>query len=206
MQLQRIPRTIVCTWLRTARLPLDAVEAVVRRGEHDAEWPPAIAFDSFEATVKQLSGSIFHDDELTHEGRVAQARVAQLRKAAELDAVAAQRKTQAEAEFQQRRKTDEQQRREVQQEADQREAQLQRERAEKKRRADDEAARKRKRAAQVETAEDKIVEREERAARATRIAAERDALQREHDALAAKGRVSDLDQELEHTKAKRKTS
>ncbi len=141
MQFQRIPRTIVCTWLRTARLPLDAVEAVVRRGEHDIEWPPAIVFDSFEASVKQLAGSIFRDDELTQDGRVGQTRVAQLRKAIELDTVAAQHKVQADAEFEQRRQADERHRQEVEKQADQREAALERERAEKKRRAAEDDAR-----------------------------------------------------------------
>jgi hypothetical protein len=206
MQLQQIPRTIVCTWLRTARLPLDAVEAVVRRGEHDVEWPPAIAFDSFEATVKQLAGSIFHDDELAQDGRIAQARVAQLRKAVELDVVAEQRKTQADVEFEQRRHADEQHRQQVQKQADQREAALERERAEKKRRAGEEDARKRNQAAQLEKAEEKKVEREDRAARATRISAERDALQQKRKAVAAKSRVTDLDEKLEDTKAARKSN
>ena len=206
MQLQQIPRTIVCTWLRTARLPLDAVEAVVRRGEHDVEWPPAIAFDSFEATVKQLAGSIFHDDELTQDGRIAQARVAQLRKAVELDAVAEQRKTQADVEFEQRRQADEQHRQEVQKQADQRQAALERERAEKKRGAAEEDARKRNQAAQLEKIEEKKVEREDRAARAARISAERDALQHERKAVAAKNRVTDLDEKLEDTKVARKSN
>jgi hypothetical protein len=206
MQLQRIPRTIVSTWLRTARLPLEAVEAVVRRGERDVEWPPAIAFDSFEAAVKQLAGSILHDDELTQDGRLGQARVAQLRKAVELDAVATQRKAQADAEFQQRRQTDEQHRQEVERQAAQREATLERERAEKKRRAAEEDERKRKQAAKVETIEEKIVEREDRAARATRVAAERDALHHEREAVTAKSRVNELDDKLEKTKAARKSN
>jgi len=204
MQLQRIPRTVVCTWLRTARLPLDAVEAVVRRGDHDLEWPPAIAFDAFEATVKQFAGSIFRDDELVEDGRVGQARVAQLRKAVELDAVAAQRQAEADAEFAQRRQADEQHRREVQRQAEQREAALERDRVDEKRRVAEEDARKRKDAAQVETIEERIVEREDRAARATRIRAERDALQHERKAVAAKTRVKDLDEELQDTKAARK--
>lgn len=206
MQLQRIPRTIVCTSLRTARLPLDAVEAVVHRGEHDGEWLPAIAFDSFEATVKQLAGSLLHDDELTREGRLAQARVAQLREAVELEAVADQYTARAEAEFEERRQTDEQHREEVQQQADRREAALARERAEDKRRAAEAQARKRKQAAQMEKVEEKIVEREDRVARATRIAAERDALQHERKAVAAKARVTDLDEALEETKAARKSN
>jgi hypothetical protein len=205
MQMQRIPRTVVRTWLRTARLPLDAVEAFVRRGDHDVEWPPAIAFDAFEATVKQFAGSILHDDELVQDGRVGQARVAQLRKAVELDAVAAQRKADADAEFAQRRQIDEQHRREVQRHADQREAALERERVEEKRRVAEADARKRKEAAQVETIEERIVEREDRVARATRIAAERDALQHERKAVAAKGRVKDLDEKLQDTKTARKS-
>ncbi len=205
MQMQRIPRTVVRTWLRTARLPLDAVEAVVRRGDHDVEWPPAIAFDAFEATVKQFAGSILRDEELVQDGRVGQARVAQLRKAVELDAVAAQRKAGADAEFAQRRQIDEQHRREVQRHADQREAALERERVEEKRRVAEEGARKREEAAQVETIEERIVDREDRAARATRIAAERDALQHERKAVAAKGRVKDLDEKLQDTKTARKS-
>jgi hypothetical protein len=205
MQLQRIPRTFVCTWLRTARLPLTAVEAVVRRGEHDVEWAPALAFDSFEATVKQLAGSILHDAELAQEGQVAQARVGQLRKAVELDAVAEQRKTQADAEFEQRRHADEERRRQVEQQAAQREAALERERADKKRRVAEEDARKRNQAARVEAAEEKVVAREERAARATRIAAEREALEHERDAVAAKGRVTEIDEKLEDTKTARKS-
>lgn len=205
-QLQRIPRTIVCTWLRAARLPLDAVETVVRRGHHDNEWPPTIAFDSFEATVKQVAGSLFGDNELAQEGQVAQARVAQLRKATELDAVAEHRKADADAEFQHRREADEQRREEVQKEADQRQAVLERERTEKKRRADNEDARKRNQAAQVETIEEKIVESEDRAARATRISAERDALQHERKAVAAKGRVTELEEKLEDTRSARKSN
>ena len=170
------------------------------------KWPPAIAFDSFEATVKQLAGSILHDDELTQDGRVGQARVAQLRKAVELDAVGEMRKTEADAEFEQRRQADEQRRQEVQKQADQRAAVLERERAGKKRRAADDDARKRKQAAQVETIEENIVEREDRAARATRIAAERDALRHEREAVAANSRVTDLDEKLENTKAARKSN
>ena len=206
MQLQRIPRTVVRTWLRTARLPLTAVEAVVRRGEHDAEWAPAIAFDSFEATVKQIAGSILRDEELAQEGQVAQARVGRLRNAVELDAVAEQRKAQADAEFRQRRQADEQRRREVERQTAEREAALERERAEKKRRADENERRKREQAAQVETVEDKMVARQDRAARATRVAAEREALQHEREAVGAKGVVTDIDEALEESKAARKSN
>jgi hypothetical protein len=206
MQLQRIPRTVVCTWLRAARVPFDAVEAVVRRGEHDAEWPPALAFASFEATVKQVAGSLLNDRELAEDGQLAQARVGQLRKAGELGAVAAQRKQQADAEFQTRRQKDEQQKREVARRAEEREAALEREHAAKKQTLAKEDAAKRQQAAKAEATEAKVVERQDRTARATRIAAERDALSKERKAVAAKAKVSDVDEKLEATKAARKSS
>ncbi len=205
MQLQHIPRTVVCTWLRTARLPLKAVESVARRGEQDAEWAPALAFDSFEASVKQIAGSIFRDEELVEEGKLAQARVGQLRKAVELDALAEQRKAEADAEYQQRRAADEQRRRQVEQEASQREAALEREKREKAQRLEEEQRRKREQAARVEQVEEKIVEKQERGAHKTRISAEREALQHERDAVAAKKRVTNLDDKIEDSKAARKS-
>jgi colicin import membrane protein len=205
MQLQRIPRSVVRTWLRTARLPLDAVESVARRGEHDVEWAPALAFDSFEASVKQIAGSILRDEELVQEGRVAQARVGQLRKAVELDALAEQRKAEADAEYQQRRAADEQRRRRVEQQAAAREAELEREQREKQRRLDEEQRRKREQAARVENLEEKVVEKQERAAKSTRISAEREALQHERDAVSAKKRVTNLDDKIEENKATRKS-
>lgn len=207
MQLQRIPRTIVRTWLRTARLPLKAVESVTRRGPgQNVGWAPAIAFDAFEASVKQIAGSVLRDEELVQEGRLAQARVGQLRKAVELDAVAEQREAEADAEFRQRREADDQRRRQVEQETAQREAVLERDRQEKKRRAAEEERRKQEQVAKVEAVEEKVVARQERAAHATRISAERDALQHEREAVAAKTRTSKIDEELERTKAARKSN
>ena len=87
MQLHRLPRTAICGWLRATRLPLNAVEAIVRRGPHDVEWAPAITFDSFEATVKQLAGSFLHDAELVQEGEAQYRRVAQRRKTVATDPV-----------------------------------------------------------------------------------------------------------------------
>jgi hypothetical protein len=206
MQLQRVSRTIVCTWLRAARVPLDAVEVVVRRGEQDDEWPPALAFASFEATIKQVAGSLLNDDVLAEEGQLAQARVGQLRKAGELRAAAAQRKQEADAEFVARRRADQEKRRRVDQEAERRENALEEEHAAEQRRVSAEDARKRKLAAGAQRAEEKAVERQDRAARAARVTAEREALRDERKAVAAKEKVSDLDEELEETKAARKSN
>lgn len=76
MNLQRIPRTAVCTWLRAARIP---VEAVARFGRNGGESSLVLAFEAFEAGVKHVAGSILGDEELVREGRVEHARVREVR-------------------------------------------------------------------------------------------------------------------------------
>ncbi|MDQ1397802.1 MAG: hypothetical protein QOG64_3061, partial [Acidimicrobiaceae bacterium] len=139
MDIQEINRFFVRTSLQAARLPLQAAEAVLHRGDQTDEWPPSLAFDGFEASVKQIVGSVLRDKTLVEEGRLEQAKVAQLRKAAELETLADQRKVEADTKFQQRREADEQRRRQVEQETAQREQKLDQEKAEKKRQADAEA-------------------------------------------------------------------
>jgi flagellar biosynthesis GTPase FlhF len=207
MQLQQIPRAIVCTGLGTARLPFAAVETLVRRREDGGgRWPLALAFDSFEASVKQVAGSLLHDDTLLEEGRLAEARVFELRKAAQLEAVAQQRKEQADANYKTRREADERQRREAKQRVAERESALERERQEKKRRAEQDAQKRNRLAEQLEQAEEKAVEHQDRAARAAAIAAERDALRQERAAVAGKNRVAELDDAIAETKSARKSS
>jgi hypothetical protein len=79
MNLQTLPRTAVCTWLRAARVP---VSAVARFNGNGSESPLLVAFDAFEATVKQVAGSILRDDDLVREGRTERAHVRDSRKPA----------------------------------------------------------------------------------------------------------------------------
>jgi hypothetical protein len=203
MQVQQIPRTLVRTGLQAARLPLTAAEAVLRRDERREEWPPALAFDGFQAGVKQIMGSILRDPELVEEGRITQAKVAQLRKAAELDAVAEQHERQADTEYEQRLEADERRRRQVEQQADAREAELERRKARQQAQIEEETRRKAETAKKVDAATKKSVERQERAARGTRVSAEREALAKERKAVAAKAEVVELEAELQSSKAAR---
>ena len=84
MQLNTIPRTAVKATLLGLRLPICGVEALTGQ-TGNASWPPAIAFEGFEAGVKQVVGSFLRDDELVDEGRVQQAKVTELRRAVELE-------------------------------------------------------------------------------------------------------------------------
>jgi hypothetical protein len=203
MQLQEIPRTAVRTYLRAARLPVTAAATFLRRDGQD-DWPPALAFESFEAGVKQVMGSVLRDEELVHEGRLAQAKVGQLRKAVELESVADQHKADADEEFNERLQADEERRAQVERQAAESEAALDRQRAEEKRRADDKARRQAEAARKAEAASQKAVAKQERAARATRVSAEREALTEERQAATAKRKVTQLDKDLEATKATRK--
>jgi hypothetical protein len=199
--LSTIPRTVVRTYLQAARFPLTTAESVLKT---DDSWPLTLAYDAVEATVLQRLGDLLNDEELSQQGRLVEAMVAQLRKAAKLEAEAAARRTEAEAEFRDRRNADEAARRRVEAQANERERELAAEKARKQQAADEKARAKAKAAAKVEAVEEKIVTKTEREAKKTRIAAERKALAEERGALAAEQQVIDLDAAIETTKAVRK--
>src|SRR5256885_8064264 len=81
MQLQEIPSVCLRSMLQGARWPLTAAEAVFRRtdGEGPSEWPPAIAYEAFAASSKQVVGSLVRHRPLVEEGRAQQAKVDKLR-------------------------------------------------------------------------------------------------------------------------------
>jgi hypothetical protein len=202
-QLQEIPRTVVRTWLRAAQVPLRVVERVAHRDDA-AEWPPALVFESFEAQVKQVVGGVLRDDELVAEGRLIEAKVGQLRKAAQLETVAERRKATAVAREQATRESAQQRRRRVAREAAQRDEALERERTAKKQRAEQAAERERRDAARSETAARKALARKERAAAQTRVAGERRAVSKQRAASTAKKRAVSADKQIRATQAVRR--
>ena len=205
-QLQQLPGTLVRTSLRVARFPLDAAESVLRRGQRDGEWEPTIAYEGVEATVKRLAGSVLRDDKLVEEGRLQQAKVEKLRKAATLESQARAKERQADEEFRQRRQADEERRRQVARQADQQEDALARQRAAREKAAAEEQRRKEAAARKVEAASKKAVATKARKARATRVAAESEALAAKRDAVEAKAEVAALDAAIETTKAVRQAN
>jgi hypothetical protein len=202
MQLQEIPRTTVRTYIQAARLPLTAAAAILRRGNQE-DWPPILAFETFGAGVKQIVGFVVRDETLVHEGRLAQAKVAQLRKADKLELIAEQQKAEADDEFNERREADEQRRQDVERQATEREAELKRQKTEARRRAADKVRKQAEAVRQTQAATQKAVDKQRRAARSTRVSAERQALAKERRAAAAKGDIARLDEALEVTKAMR---
>jgi hypothetical protein len=205
MQIQALPRESIHLALGAARLPLTAIERMAGRSG-DAEWPPALAFEAFGANVKQVVGSLLRDEVLVDEGRLQTAKVAELREAARLDAVAKQREREADTELRERRETAGDKRATAERQAAERKSQA----AQRARKEAADAAEKLRReeaeAREIEQAREKEIAKKERSARATAITKEREALRSEKTATQAKAEVIELDQELRESKAMRKSS
>ena len=204
MSLQTIPRTAVRSWLSLVRLPLSAAEVVVRK--QGSDWPPAVAFEGFEAGVKRSVGSLLKDGQLQQEGTLGGAKVSQLRRAAELESEAEEQRAEAEARFEDRKETVQERNRRLEKQQQEREAKLAQEQAERKQAIEATARKKEEAAEKAAQVRKDAVAAQERQARASRLAAESEALESERDAVAAKGTVRNVDQALNATKAARKRS
>lgn len=205
MQIKDIPRGYVRIALGSARLPLTVAE---RLAAHDADetWPPTLAFESFEAGVKQMVGSVLHDEVLLDEGRLTRAKVAELREAARLETIAQQRAAQADRTFEERHAADQRRLVEAEQRAESREEAAARRRDEKQAAADERARAKQAKARKTEAEREKKLERKERLAKVTAITKERDAIRHEKEAAGAQAEVIEVDKALEATRAARKNA
>jgi hypothetical protein len=204
MNVQTLPRTVISTYLSVARLPLSAVAKA--SGQQDNEqWPPALAFEGFEASVETVLGSLLRDSDLVETGRLRQAKVAQLRKAAQLEAVADTTRQQAREEFADRRDAVQAKRQQAEQRAQTREQQIEREAAQRKAEVDRAAAKKKAGAQQVKAAQEKVIDRRERVATTEALTKEEQALKAQQAALEKAETVDVIDDTIEGNKAARKT-
>jgi colicin import membrane protein len=204
MSTLNLPRTVVTTYLNVARLPLSAV-AKLSGQQGNEQWPPALAFEGFEASVETVVGSLLRDDELVESGRLRQAKVAQLRKAASLEAIADTTREQAREEFAQRRAAAESTKQQARERAQQREQQVERQAEQRKAQAESKAAKKKAAARQVKAAQEKTIERRERVAEQQALATEAEALKAQKEALDTAETVDVIDDTIEGSKAARHT-
>lgn len=200
-----IVRTAVDVGLKGVRLPLTAYEAVARRGRTSDQWAPAIAFGSFEATVKGAAAKVTGDQQLATVSTLQFHEVE-----ARQEALAHEAHAEAEAEAA-----------EVKAEADRKRlADAERaasERAAKKaaaveaKRRDDErevAARERKRkeaSRKATAARNELIQREATEAKAEALARKEAALEAKQAAVATRAAAGNLDKQLQAKKAARKS-
>ncbi len=198
---QAIPRSVVVTSLRAARLPLGLVGRVTKHPE--ASWPPALAFEGFEATVEQRLGTLLKDDTLTARAVLRRAKVTEVKRAAELAAKAEEKRQSADAELHQRQAQTEQRRTEAREQAQHREQAARAEADTKARAAKAEAARKETAAQTAKASQDKAIDRQERAAKAAALAKESAALDATKRSVEAERTVDLLDSSIDASKAAR---
>ena len=200
---QMIPRTTVRLGVAAVRFPLTATEVVLGRQGQD-EWPPALAFEGLEAQVKQVAGSLLHDEVLSDEGRLLRAKVDRLRQAVGFEAEAEQRRQAAEAEFEERHQNAEEAKAKTAQAEKQRKAQIARDQAEQKRKADEAARQQAEKARKAEKDAEKVAERKARRSRAAALGAEEQALAKEKAAAERSRDAKVADTAARATKAARK--
>ena len=189
MPLASVPKEVLRVSLHTWRLPLSAAEAVARRvGADPAQWPPAVAYESFEGSAKQVVGTVLRDEDLVEEGRMQRAKATELRQAETLDAEADRRRAQARSEADRRHREAASRRRRIEQDAQRQEKTVEK-RAEAEKKA---AATRRRNAAN-----------RQRRAEAVTVAEKAEALDAKERALEATGEVIELDQAAEAVRQQR---
>ena len=204
-RVRAVPRGVVDAGLGLARLPVTVAARASKQADNE-QWPPTLAFEGFEAGVETVVGSLLRDETLTARGRVRQAKVAQIRKAAQLETVSDQLREQADEKLVARQEKAEQQREQAERKADQREQQIVREEAARERQAEQKADAKAAAAAKADQARREAVEREAREAKAAALAKESKALGAEKAALEADKTVDAIDDAIDVSKAVRKSS
>jgi hypothetical protein len=199
-----VPRSAVRASLWATRLPLTVVEAL--RGDRAGTWTPVLVFDGVAATVREFAGGVLRDDELVQAGRMERARVAELKRATELEATAIATRQHADAELEEQRSRAEQERERAARQTRARKAALQREREQERAEVEETAEVLEDSVRETEAKTKEQLAKQQRATRKARLQAEREVLQDERRAVAAEGAAVDADRELRATKAARRST
>jgi hypothetical protein len=205
MSIESINRAFFKAGLQWLRLPLTTVEIVTgHAGDRQRMWPPAVAFEAFEAAAKQLAGRWGRDPTLVEEGRLQRAKLDQLRRADQLEVRADQERARADDELAERRQDAGVRRAAIEDQADQRKRALERDKEQAERQARQQISTKAEVAAQAEESRAKVVAGQQRQARSTRLAAESSVLEEQRRAVAAAEKASALDEAAQAHHAERK--
>jgi len=202
--MQEIRQSALMLWLKGVRLPLTAVESVAKRGQDTASWPPSIAFEKVEASVKEVVGRITGDDQLLGMARLQRAEVAKrqeaLFKKGEAERLRQDARQRAEAE-----KARVEDRREAAEErAEEREERLAEERRAAERQTAEKAASKKAAARKAAAARQAATDRKAKQAEQRRLREEAQALAAREQAVEATGDVLELDAAVRAKKAARR--
>jgi hypothetical protein len=206
MNVKQIRRRWLTLWLQTVRLPLTLTEAVVRPSNARGTWPLAAAFDTFEATVKEALGRMTSDDALVEAASLQRAELTQRRRAvalhADADSIATEARRDAEEEearLERRREKADQRRRDAK-----RQAEVDRENA--KRLLEERTAKKRTATATTAARRASAAHKSATKTDADRLRKDAQALRVTKQAVAAQGKVLDLDKAVRAKRTARRAS
>jgi hypothetical protein len=204
MDIAKIRRDALGLWLRGLRLPLTAAEAVLKRGENTASWPPALSFEKVEALVKEKVGNVVHDDTLLAMARLQRTEVAQreeaLAKRADADAARTESLHRAEA----KASDVERQRQQSERAADERQQRLDEERRQADQRVTQKAARKKAATHTQAAARRRAADTAATKAESDRLRKEAATLRAKEQAVAAQGDALELGRKVQAKKAVRR--
>lgn len=202
---QVLPRTALDLYLRTVRLPVTL--AARATGQQDnAQWPPALAFESVQATVEGTVGEWLRDPALVERSRLRQEKLAQLRKAGALEEIAEQEQAEAKQEYEERTEEARDAARAAEKRAAARKAQAEEKAAAQARQAEKQAAARKQAAEEAEAAREKQVDRAERSRTLAALDEESKALAAEAKAQDAQAAADDVEHAIETSKAVRKAT
>jgi hypothetical protein len=197
-----IPRTAVRLGVTAARLPLSAAEAALGRRD-DVRWPPALAFDRIDSTVKSAFANLLHDDALAAEANVLAAKVARRSDAERLATAAETERRTADDELEERRDAARERRDAAAEEAAERVAKVKRDEAAARRKVKAKAADERAKAEERAAADEAAAKRKDRRKRSATLAAEEQALATEAAAVAKLSKADALDAQIAASKRRR---
>jgi hypothetical protein len=193
-------------WLQALRVPLTAYEAVARRGDADAGWPPAVAFDTFEASVREVVGRLLRDEQLVAQAHLIRVKVGQIRKAADLEAAAEGKRAEARDDLDVRLEDNAVRRARVRDAAEERKARLQAEHEQRELEIEREAAERRQRGRRADQAVEQGLQRTERSDRAHRVQRRTETAEAGRKALKAQQDLTQLDSTIAASKATRRSA
>jgi flagellar biosynthesis GTPase FlhF len=204
MSLRVIPRSAVDGAVKLARLPLDVAVSLLPANGDGSRPAVRIALDRWEATLRQLAGSVLRDDELRADAVRRRAAADERARALALRNTAERRRSEADEHLADRVEEAEEQRAEAQSRAERQREQAARRRAERTAAA---ARTETKRKAANRKAHSQVAETiEEKAdeARLAQLEAEANALEERERTLTARSEAQRLQDEATARKAARK--
>lgn len=203
--IRTIPRTVTTGYLRALRAPLSAAERIARQQDNE-NWPPTVAFERLQAKLEGAAGIALRDDELLETARLREEKVEKLREAQTLKKASELERQQARDEERKRDAEIAGQRGKAARAADERKNVIEAETERKKRDAEQAAAKKERAVKAQEAAQQKVIDRRERATKAEALRAESEALDLTDEALAAREKVDLIEETIEGNKEARKTA